>query len=151
VKQRTKVFAAIVLALGGANVQAACGIATTPISFGAYDVFSVIPLRSTGTFTVTCNEAPPPTVMISVGPSAATGIFNPRQMRSSGGDLLDYNLFTDSAMTQVWGDGLTGGSTLQQKVTKNKPWNAIIYGNLPAQQNVSVGSYSDSVVVTIMW
>ncbi len=150
-KQRTKVFAAILFALGSANVKAACGIATTPISFGAYNVFSAIPLRSTGTFTVTCNEAPPPTVMISVGPSAATGLFNPRQMSGGSGDLLDYNLFTDSAMTQIWGDGVTGGNLLSQKVTKNKPWNAVIYANLPAQQNVSVGSYSDNVVVTIMW
>jgi spore coat protein U-like protein len=71
--------------------------------------------------------------------------------KSGGGDLLSYNLFTDSALTQVWGDGATGGSVLTQKVTKNKAWNAIVYGSLPAQQNVSAGSYSDSLLVTIIW
>jgi spore coat protein U-like protein len=140
------------LALCGGSVHAACSIAVTPLNFGAYNVFAVVPLRSTGTFSISCNEAPPPNVTLSIGPSAATGIFNPRQMRQSGGsDALVYNLFTDSAMTQVWGDGITGGNVLQQKVTKNKTWNAIVYGNLPAQQNVSAGIYSDSLVVTIIW
>ena len=138
--------------LCGAQAYAACNIAVTPMNFGAYNVFAVAPLRSTGTFSVTCNEAPPPTVTITIGPSAATGIFNPRQMRKSGGgDALTYNLFTDSALTQVWGDGITGGLVLRQKVTKNKAWNAIVYGSLPAQQNVSAGNYADSLLVTIIW
>ncbi len=142
----------LIFALIGSPVHAACSIAVTPINFGAYNVFATAPLRSTGTFSVTCNEAPPPTVTLTVGPSAATGIFNPRQMRqSNGGDALSYNLFTDSALSQVWGDGVTGGNVLRQKVTKNKAWDAIVYGSLPAQQNVSAGSYRDSLLVTIIW
>jgi spore coat protein U-like protein len=146
-----KIFAMVLLSLG-AEAYAACSIAVTPMNFGAYNVFAVAPLRSTGTFSVTCNEAPPPTVTITVGPSATTGIFNPRQMgKSGGGDALTYNLFTDSALTQIWGDGVTGGSVLRQKVTKNKAWNAIVYGSLPAQQNVSAGGYADTLLVTIIW
>lgn len=150
-KQLVKILA-VGLALGNAEVYAACSMAVTPMNFGAYNVFGVAPLRSTGTFSVTCNEAPPPTVTLTVGPSSTTGLFNPRQMKQSGGsDLLSYNLFTDSALTQVWGDGVTGGSVLNQKVTKNKAWNALVYGSLPAQQNVSAGGYSDSLLVTIIW
>ena len=142
----------VLSAFAGSTAHAACNIAVTPMNFGAYNVFAVAPLRSTGTFSVTCNEAPPPTVTITVGPSGATGVFSPRQMKLSGGsDMLSYNLFTDSALTQVWGDGVIGGSVLSQKVTKNKAWNALVYGSMPAQQNVSAGSYSDSLLITIIW
>lgn len=144
-------FFVLLFALIGEHAHAACNIAVTPISFGAYNVFATAPLRSTGTFSVTCNEAPPPTVTITVGASDASGVINPRQMRGSTGDTLTYNLFTDSALSQVWGDGVSGGNVLQQKVTKNKTWNAIVYGSLPALQNVSAGSYSDNLVVTIIW
>jgi spore coat protein U-like protein len=150
VKRLVKFFTLLCALISG-HVHAACNIAVTPISFGAYNVFAAAPLRSTGTFSVTCNEAPPPTVTITVGASAASGVVNPRQMRSANGDALSYNLFTDSALSLVWGDGASGGNVLQQKVTKNKVWNAIVYGSLPALQNVSAGSYSDNLVVTIIW
>jgi spore coat protein U-like protein len=150
VKPPVKIFALMSLLIGG-YANAACNIAVTPMNFGAYNVFASTPLRSTGTFSVTCNEAPPPTVTITVGASAVSGVINPRQMRSSNGDALTYNLFTDSALSLVWGDGVSGGNVLRQKVTKNKAWNAIVYGSLPALQNVSAGSYGDNLVVTIIW
>ncbi|MGB9148934.1 MAG: spore coat U domain-containing protein [Burkholderiales bacterium] len=150
-KRRAEILAAM-MCLASGIAHGACSIAVTPINFGAYNVFATVPLRSTGTFSVTCNEAPPPTVTISIGPSATTGVINPRQMQQSGGsDVLGYNLFTDSALGQLWGDGVSGGTVLRQKVTKNKAWNALVYASLPALQNVSAGSYSDSLLVTIVW
>jgi spore coat protein U-like protein len=134
------------------RAEAACNVATTNINFGPYDVFSNSPKDSTGTISVDCDEAPPPIVVIRIGPSFTSGGFKPRQMKhTSRPDKLNYNLFIDSAMSVVWGDGTGGTSTVANKVTKNKMWVSTLYGRIPAGQDVSVGTYSETVSVTITW
>ncbi len=131
---------------------AACGVSVTGLNFGSYNVFSTAPLRSVGSLSVTCNERLAPLVTITLGPSANTGVTNPRGLRKSGSaDVLRYNLFVDAAFSQLWGDGISGGVVLSNRVTRNAAWNALVYGNLPALQNVSPGSYSDSLLITIIW
>jgi spore coat protein U-like protein len=134
------------------EAEAVCNVAATNISFGAYDVFSNTPKDSTGTISVDCDESPPPTVVIRVGPSFNSGGFRPRQMRhTTRPDRLNYNLFTDSSMSVVWGDGTQGTLTVSNKVHKNRPWVATLYGRIPARQDVSVGTYRETVSVTITW
>jgi spore coat protein U-like protein len=130
---------------------AACTVSATGVNFGAYDVFVTTPLDSTGTVTVTCDQAPPADITISIGPSGTSGGFIPRQMRSaSSSDRLNYNLFINAGRSTVWGDGAAGTSTFFLKnVKKNRPAVTTIYGRIPPGQDVSVGSYSDSLTVTI--
>jgi len=126
-------------------------VSTTGVSFGAYDVFVSAPLDSMGAVTVACDQAPPVDVVIAIGPSGTSGGFIPRQMRSaSSPDRLNYNLFVNAGRSTVWGDGAPGTSTVFLKnVKKNRPTVTTIYGRIPAGQDVSVGSYSDSLTVTI--
>ena len=135
----------------GSSAHAACRVTTTGINFGAYDVFAAVPSDTAGTVTVACDRNPPTDVTISIGASPTSGGFNPRQMRgTSGTDRLNYNLYTSSSMSTVWGDGSAGTSTvLLRKVNRNRPETATIYGRIPPGQNVSVGAYFDSVTVTI--
>ena len=130
---------------------AACTVTATGVNFGAYDVFVATPRDSTGTVTVACDQSPPPDVVIAIGPSGTSGAFIPRQMRSaSSSDRLNYNLFVNAGRSTVWGDGAAGTSTvLLKNVTKNRPVVTTIYGRIPPGQDVSVGSYSDSLTVTI--
>ena len=130
---------------------AACSVSATGVNFGAYDVFVASPSDSTGTVTVTCDQAPPVDVVIAIGSSGTSGGFNPRQMRSaSSPDRLNYNLFVNAGRSTVWGDGAAGTSTVFLKnVVKNRPVLTTIYGRIPPGQDVSVGSYSDSLTVTI--
>jgi spore coat protein U-like protein len=138
------------LMLGNA-AHAACRVTTTGINFGAYDVFAAVPRDSAGTVIVACDRNPPTDVTISIGPSSTSGGFQPRQMRHAvQADRMNYNLFTTASVTTVWGDGSAGTSTvLLTKVNKNRPVTTTIYGRIPPAQNVSVGTYSDSVTVTI--
>jgi len=71
--------------------------------------------------------------------------------RAGGSDLLDYNLFTTSSRVTVWGDGTAGTMAMQtqQKVRSGKPETMNIYGRIPAGRDVSVGSYTDTLVVTV--
>lgn len=143
-------FLTLLPAAGGAFH---CTVTTTPVSFGAYDVFSTAPLDTTGTITLYCNNPEkkpmPVTVTISRGGS---GSFNPRQMRLAGGsDRMNYYLFTDPSRTTIWGDGTGGSSIFTSTIVKTAPLNLTVYGRVPARQNLRAGSYSDNLVVTIDW
>lgn len=133
-------------------VFAACTVSATPVTFGSYNVFSASPLDTTGTVTVNCNESPPPTVTISIGPSPNSGGFNPRSMKlTAGSELLLYNLYTDNNRTYIWGDGSGNTRTVTKKVFKGSPSVNTIYGRIPPIQDVSAGPYSETLTVTIVW
>jgi spore coat protein U-like protein len=129
---------------------AACVVTAPALSFGPYDGLSGAPATTSATAVVTCNEAPPPTVTMELGPSAVSGGFFPRQMRNdSGSDRLAYNFYVDAGGATVWGDGTGGTATRSDRVFKNKPWTVTLYGRIPAGQDVSAGSYSDTLTITI--
>jgi len=131
---------------------AVCTVSTTSVSFGPYDIFSASPTDSTGNITVNCNESPPPYVTVSIGQSPNSGGFNPRKMKlAAGADLLNYNLYTDGTYSSIWGDGTSGTTTLVRRVRRNRPETFIVYGRVPPGQDISVGSYSDILTVTITW
>jgi spore coat protein U-like protein len=146
-----RLFVALLCLLLGAEARAACTVSATGVAFGSYDVFVATPRDSTGTVTVRCDQAPPADVVVAIGPSGTSGGFIPRQMRSaSSPDRLNYNLFTNAGRSTVWGDGAAGTSTvLLKNVTRNRPVVTTIYGRIPPGQDVSVGSYSDTLTVTI--
>lgn len=70
----------------------------------------------------------------------------------SGAYAIEYNLYTDSTRTTLWGDGSAGTSYVSDgyllgllTVSRNYP----VYGRVPAGQNLPAGVYSDVVVVTV--
>jgi spore coat protein U domain-containing protein, fimbrial subunit CupE1/2/3/6 len=127
-----------------------CSVASTGVNFGSYNVFSTIPTDSTGTISITCS-APWPTVTISIGASSNSGIFNPREMKNiSGADTLNYNLFTDSSMSAIWGDG-TGGSQTVVHGPNKKTQPETVYGRIFPGQDISQGYYADNLTVMITW
>ena len=134
------------------NAAAVCTVSTAPVDFGSYNVLLTAATDTESSITVDCNEAPPATVTISIGPSPNSGGFEPRQMKLSGGsEVINYNLYTDSGRTQIWGDGNGSTFTLTDMVFKREPWLATIYGRIPPGQNVSIGNYSETLTVTIVW
>src|SRR5919107_5441062 len=120
-----------------------CSVTATSIAFGSYDVFSAAPLDSVGTISYRCLGNANATITISRGQSST---FGPRIL-AKGAERLSYNLFLDAARTIVWGDA-SGGT--QPYVDGDAPNNQTvtipIYGRIPADQDVSAGVYSDTVV-----
>lgn len=144
------IIALALLIFTGLSSAADCVVSTTPVTFGSYDVFSPAPLTSVGGITVFCDPVSPGDVLVSIGQSPGAG-FNPRQLKhSSLSDRLNYNLFTNSSMAVIWGDG-TGGypSVNIGKVHKNNPVTQTVYGRILPGQDVYAGQYSDILTVTI--
>jgi spore coat protein U-like protein len=145
-------LAAAFCALFAVGAHAACNVSAGPLSFGPYDPLNPAGSTTSGVITVTCDQAPPPIVTVEIGPSAVSGGFFPRRMQRAGGsDTLDYNLYVDPGLTAVWGDGTAGTATQSRRVTKNKPWNVTIYGNMPGLQDVAPGDYADAIGISIIF
>ncbi len=145
---------AFVPALAGA--AATCSFSSTPgMGFGAYDDSSAAPSDSATSIVVQCARVggpPDASVTLQLGASAGSGAISPRQM-SSGANRLNYNLYRDSGRTQVWGQtaGVDAGSITVTAIPNNgsKSGTFVIYGRIPALQNVPVGAYSDSLLMTV--
>jgi len=130
-----------------ANAAGSCTISATSVNFGSYNVFNGSDVDSTGTVTYNCNGgAHNVTVGLTQGASAS---FNPRQMKK-GAEALTYNLFLDASRTSIWGDGTSGTSVHQGgDPPNNTNVNVTVYGRVWAGQDVSAGSFSDSVTAVI--
>jgi spore coat protein U-like protein len=116
------------------------------INFGNYDPLSPVPLSTMGSFGYSC---PPgqgsPLITISAG---TWGTFASRAMQNptDPAALLQYNLYVDAACTMIWGDGTSGTST--QVGPAGQTQTIPVFARLPALQNVSAGTFTDTVVVT---
>lgn len=126
-----------------AHAATTCNLTITDVAFGSYDVFTKTKTKSTGKVKVKCTASASYTISLSAG----SGTFASRVM-TSGRYQLDYNLYTDSAHTIVWGDGTAGTSTVSATGTGAT---YTVYGLVPALQNVAVGDYSDTITVTVTY
>jgi spore coat protein U-like protein len=120
------------------------------VSFGSYDVFGFSALDSTGNVTYRCTDVTEfDTITIDISQGGALS-YAPRRM-AAGTASLSYNLFLDAARTQVWGDGGGGETARYGPTTPPEATNVsvTVYGRVPARQDVAVGSYSDTVTVTL--
>ncbi len=138
-----------------------CNVSAPAVDFGSYDVFSASALTSATTVSVTCgldagdgtgNTDVAYALALSAG---ASGSFVQRQMKS-GADSLGYNLYYDSARTQVWGDG-SGASRTVAGTMRLNPGHAqqtngqTAYASAPPSQNVGVGAYADTLLLTVSY
>ncbi len=140
------------LALAGPAHAITCSFDTiTPVSFGAYDVFTSSPLDSTGTVRLVCTAVIPADNITIDLDAGGGGSFAPRRLaRSGGGTPLSYNLFNDAARTTRWGDGTSGTSHYgPANPPDGAAFDLTVYGRVTALQDVAAGTYADSVVATI--
>ncbi len=141
-----RVVVGLALVLQSAVAGAGCMVSVQDIRFGSYDPADPVPVSTTAEYTVDCRE--PVMLSIEIGPGRANAGTGDRRMQHElQRDSLAYNIFRDSSMTQVWGDGAGNSSQLGQI---QGHMIGFIYGQIPAGQDVRVGQYSDSLRITIL-
>jgi len=142
VMHRFAAAAALFAAIAASSARAApsCkNLAVTALAFGNYDVYNAAPSDSAGTITYSCPPPITPTVTIDAGLAFGNG--RRRMTRSIGTDWLSYDLFVDAARTTVW-------ASTPVSVPAGNGVSVSYYARVFAQQDVSIGSYSDTLVVT---
>lgn len=128
---------------------AACSVGNSSLVFGSINPLTDNNVDSTGTITVTCDVSTSYTIALSPGGS---GTYSPRRM-ISGGNTLDYNFYRDSGYSQIWGDSTGGSFTVADSIPTADAKNHTVYGRiaLSNQRGAMVGSYSDSIIVTVTY
>lgn len=158
--RRVAAVSAVVLGLFSIPALAAvsCTVSATTTNFGVYDPLSAAATVTTGTVTATCTLVSGGTTTVNLVSSysaGSSGVFSTRTMLS-GAQALNYNLYFDTAYTQIRGDGTGGsqtGSATLTLTTSNRTQSATgtIYARAPAGQDVAAGSYSDTITVTVTY
>jgi spore coat protein U-like protein len=150
------------LALGALALPAAasaaisCSVSSSGLAFGSYSPLGNANTDSTVAVMVVCtSNATGGTVNYSLTLSPGGGGFAPRKM-SSGGNALSYNIYTPASYSAVWGDGAAGtnsvGGSLALGANDNKSATHTGNGRIPSGQNTAhVGSYSDTITVTVSY
>jgi spore coat protein U-like protein len=132
-----------------ATVSKNCTIDAPDLNFGSWDGDTDVAVNSN--ISVKCTSGTTFAVDLSTGSS---GSYASRTL-VNGGDVLNYNLYTDTTHSTVWGNGSGGtsngtgsgaGMTAAQTLT--------VYGQLLASANpqaFGAGVYNDTITATITY
>ena len=123
----------------------ACTLNVTGVNFGSYDVFSNSALDTTGNIDVNCPSGVGYSMALTPGGGTQT-----QRLMSSGAHTLNYNLYTAANRAVVWGDA-TSGTVTVNGTGIGLSVNHGVYGRIPALQNVRAGSYSDMIIVELIF
>lgn len=130
-----------------------CSASATSVAFGTFPSPNPANVDSTGTISIECkglgNGGASYTIALNMGSGNS---FNPRKM-TSGSNILQYNLYSDSTRSVIWGDGTSGTSIVSDTINDrgSATTNYIVYGRVHANQNVPPGNYSDIITVTVSY
>jgi spore coat protein U-like protein len=127
-----------------AMISNSCTISAGNLSFGTY---TGAVLNGTSMIVVSCTKNAPYYVGLNAG--TATGATVTTRKLTSGTHTLNYALYSNSGLSTNWGntvgtDTVTGtGSGTNQPLT--------VYGQIPANQSLIPGTYSDTITATITY
>lgn len=131
-----------------ATVNDSCTVFTADLEFGTYDP-SGSALEGTTTITAMCTEGTEYDIGLDTGGNGTNATSTTRAMvDGEGSSYLDYELYTDSSRTSVWGDTV-GTDTVNNPSAAGGSNDETVYGEIPGEQFVTAASYSDTINVTI--
>lgn len=120
-----------------------------PLSGGNHDAVGDVNVRCYTTLGLLVS------VDIALNKGLYSTVFSPRKM-ASGANRLNYDLYTNSGRTTIWGDGSGGTGTVTDNITlvllSYVYRTYTVYGRIPGGQNtVPPGSYTDTVTITLTY
>jgi spore coat protein U-like protein len=130
-----------------ARVEAVCEVTASDLAFGTYTAQGGTPLQGTTLLRATCTPGTTYNIGLNDGTAGGT-IYTGRQM-ASGQNKLNYQLYRDSARTNIWGN--TTGTDTVQDVGTGLAKDHTVFGAVPAAQVVPAGDYQDTITVRIYY
>jgi len=137
------------------DVGISCTITVADLTFTSYDPTYGVDNDSTGSVTSTCTTGGAVVLTLGQGANADSSSTDAAPIRrmvgttgAAAGTFLNYGLYQEGGRTTVFGNTSdTGGSftaTGGADVTT-------VYGRIPKEQAAAVGSFADSVSVTLTY
>jgi len=102
------------------------------------------PVTANTSLSVTCTNAAPYNIGLDAGANSSN--VNSRVLKS-GSNTLTYSLYQDSGNSTVWGN--TVGTNTKAATGNGASQSYTIYGKIPSGQALTVGTYSDTVNITV--
>lgn len=151
---RTFIALACLVCSAGVHAALDCGVNSAALTFPPYDTSSIGPTDSVGVVDITCRNLGAgidrgSSVAMSLG-AGTNGSVSDRKMAGTS-DLLHYGIYSDAGHTINWGQGMDAVQQFSGPFSPNetKRLQFVLFGRIPALQNVHAGSYQDQVVLTI--
>lgn len=160
---KVRLAGALLLALAVAGpAQAACSVSSSGLAFGAYQPLTFagklysVDVTSVASVAVVCTGITNGgSYTIALGPSTlggGDGISTRYLANTSGGDLMRFNLYTDSTHATVWGNGTTGGVIGGSIPVGESNQSQPVYGKIPAgQYTLRAGSFEATLTMTLTY
>lgn len=161
-KNKILIIITALLSLTNAPVYAdsnnyTCSLTTVNVDFGYFYPYDATFDSTTSTVQVTCDAARED-VNVSYVISYSTGISGSYSARliKNGAKTVSYNLYKDSAYTQILGTGLGSTYTFSKayslKKNKSQTDSFPIYGKIPVQPMAVPGFvYTDTITATLTY
>ncbi len=132
-----------------AQVTATCTINAGAMAFGAYDAVGGGQVDGTATVAVACTKGATAVITLGQGANASGSSTDsaPDRRMAAGAQRLAYALFSDSNRSVPWGN--TAGTSVGYTSTSSASSNLTVYGRITSGQDVTAGSYTDTVIATI--
>ena len=129
-----------------ANINPSCNINASNLNFGSYEPLSSTPNDASSTINVTCTNGTNYSVGLNAGtaPGATT---SSRAMVGPGSSTLNYNLYSDSSRTNLWGN--IGETSVISRTGNGTSQSVTVYGRIPISQLATSGGYSDTITATV--
>lgn len=124
------------------RIEPSCSVSATDLGFGT--VSSLAGHAATSNLSVTCSPGHPYSIALDGGGSGDVGA---RRM-SMGASTIDYQLYRDAGRTQPWGNSV---GTVATGTGTGGAQSVSVYGYVPAQGPAAVGTYTDTITVSVTY
>lgn len=130
-----------------ARVETVCEVTASDLNFGSYTSQGGTPLQGTTLLRATCTPSSGYQIGLNEGTTPGATV-NQRKM-ASGANALNYQLYSDSARSVIWGN--TSGTDTVTGVGTGLAQDHTVYGAIPAAQVVPAGDYADTITVRVYY
>jgi spore coat protein U-like protein len=130
-----------------AKVQAVCAVTATDLAFGTYTSALATPVQGTTVLRTTCT--PGSTYNVGLNEGTTPGATVIQRKMASGTNALNYQLYSDSSRTTIWGN--TTGTDTVTGVGTGIAQDHTVFGAIPAAQVVPAGDYADTITVRVYY
>lgn len=127
------------------TVTATCLISGSSLGFGSYSGSSI---NAQTTVSVQCTNGTTYNIGLNAGTASGASV-STRAMTGPGGATLNYAMYQDTNHTTNWGN--TVGTDTVAGTGNGNSQSISVYGQLPASQFVTPGSYSDTITATVTY
>lgn len=123
-------------------VQSACALTGATLDFGTYTAGQTTDRDAR--IDIAYTNCGPGTITMELDGGGAADV-NARKLRS-GTNVLNYNLYRETARTAIFGTGVNAKTATLTGVASGS---LSVWGRIPKSQAVPVGTYTDTVNITL--